>query len=100
MALNDGTYKVLAFLNYPDGTQGVVADLFVSRGKAQLVFEWHVTPQGDKPKTAVCVERDELDHFAPSQWGADFLLRNPIWLDEEKATLVFGPSRRPPAQAP
>jgi hypothetical protein len=99
MALVDGRYKVLAHLNYPGGTQRVVADLLVTAGKAQLVFEWYVTPSGDKPKTAIYVERDELDHFESKQWDADFLLRTPVWLDEEKAKLVFGPSGRPQKNA-
>ena len=96
----DGSYRVLATLEFGRCSYRVFADLIIDDGSADLrVMRFDVPASGEwSVERAINIPVVWPD-FAPLEhpvYGADFVLRAPVRLDEAQAAIFFGPSGPPP----
>ena len=95
----DGTYRVLATLDYRGSSYRVFADLNVDDGAAHLrVFRFEVPQQDEwfaERKINLPVVWTDLAPLEQEVNGAEFVLRAPVRIDEDTAIALFGPSGPP-----
>lgn len=96
--IGDGTYSVLATLEFEDKAYRLFADLIVKNAEAQLRMHRFNGANADEwfteHKIQIVVSRPELAPIV-NIVGAEFILCTPVQLNETKAAIVFGPSGPP-----
>jgi hypothetical protein len=97
--VGDGTYRVLATLEFRRCSYRVFADLNIDDGSAGLrVLRFDLPASGEWLMERAITIPIVWPDFAPLEHpvnGADFVLRVPVRLDESQAALFFGPSGPP-----
>ena len=94
VAIGAGTYRVLATLEHGSGTYRVLADLIVGDNEAQLRLFRFTLPRQDEwfseRKVNLLVSHPEIVPLVENIGDAEYVLRDPMRLDEVDAAAVFG----------
>jgi hypothetical protein len=97
--VSDGTYRVLATLEYRDCSYRTFGDLNIDDGTAQLrVFRFELASADEwfaQRKMNLNVVWPDFALLEHKVDGAEFVLRAPVRLNEAEAAEFFGPSGPP-----